>query len=380
MGTVAERQARNGYTGSTQERPARFGEAGGRANVSAFSSLPRQDYATVDVALHVPQPVGWIGNITTLPEWPPVPALGQPPVDWRRQVLYLKDDDPARATYLLLRDTVKGGQPTMWQMWTVSETVDTPDQVKDVAAVLATKPGVKILPARELKGDRFTAIGQFDVDVEYYIASPSDTPRHTLRWVNYMWDPSNKLKEPEPQDLLHLQMPGDGAYFVAFYPRKRDWPAPTFSTLGNGTIIKVSGDFGTDYGFLSALEATAAGEGASFKGTAGSVQDRKGNLVLSLGAPGSVHYHDFGLAADFAASLRVADRSLTIDLPEKVIDGDQTMRPMIPFPGGTVTIGAPGEWAVAKPAPGVKLASTAAGWVLTVPAGLKTVVLAAPGR
>ena len=85
----------------------------------------------------------------------------------------------------MIRDSirgVKGGQPTMWQMWNVSEKIGTPEEARDVAKFLADKPGNKCLPARELQGDRFTAVGQLGVDVEYYIASPADTPRHTLRW------------------------------------------------------------------------------------------------------------------------------------------------------------------------------------------------------
>ncbi len=387
LGTMEDRQALGGYVGWREAASAwrwptgevaRFGEHGGLGNVSAFSALPRQDYAAVDVALHYPRP-GRLNWKKDLPEWPPVAAMGKPPVDWRRQTLFLKDDDPAQAGhYLLIRDSVKGEHPTMWQMWTVSETLDTPDQVKDVAAVLANKPGHKILPARALQGDRFTAVGQLGVDVEYYIASPSGTPRHTLRWGTDMFDWANKLGQPEYQDLLHLQMPGDGAYFVAFYPRKRDWPAPTFSTLGKGQIIKVAGDFGTDYGFLSASESSAEGEEAFFRGTAGSVQDRRHGLVLSLGAKGEVRYQEYGLTADFAASLRVAGETLIVELPQKVIDGDKTLQPMIPFPGETVTLTLPGEWRWQLP-PGVKREKAEAGWRLVVPAGVTKVTLLRAG-
>ncbi len=383
LGSMKERQG--GFYGGTAmdiggswiDGPAaRFGEQAGWANVSAFSTLPRQDYASVDVARHHRRTIAF--EFPPLPEWPPVPAKGEPPVDWRRQVLFLKDDDPARTAYLVLRDTVKGvngPQPTMWQMWTVSETVDTPEKVKDTDAVLANKAGSTIVPARELKGDRFTAIGQFGVEVEYYIASPTDTPRHTLHWATEMSGPNTKLAEPEYQDLLHLQMPGDGAYFVAFFPRKRNAPAPLFSTLGDGLIIKVAGDFGTDYAFLSALDATAVGEDASFKGTAGSVQDRTSGLVLSLGGPGEVRYNGLGLVADFAVSLRIGEEILTVDLPETVTDGDKTLQPRLPFPGGTVAITAPGTLRLEQPVTGATLTKAEDGYRLQAPGGLKTITL-----
>ena len=73
----------------------------------------------------------------------------------------------------------------------------------------------KLVPARELPaGSRYTAIGQFNMDVEFFVASPAGTPRHTLRYGGF-----NNSRVPEYQDLLHLQQPGDGAYYVAIFPR-----------------------------------------------------------------------------------------------------------------------------------------------------------------
>jgi hypothetical protein len=372
LGTMADRQALWGYYGTPADANiwnfpdgpmARYGEHGGWANVSGFSTLPRQDYAAVDVAFHYPRSLVWQW-IGTLPEWPPVPAQGKPPLDWRRQVLFLKDDDPAKATYLLIRDNVKGRQPTMWQMWTVSEKIGTPDEVKDLLAFLADKPGNSIRPFRELKGDRFIAVGQLGVDVEYCVASPSDTPRYTLRWG---WDgtvPNLYVTRTweQYQDLLHLQMPGDGAYFVAFYPRKREWLPPSFSTLGDGLIIKVSGDFGTDYGFLSAREATAAGEGASFQDTAGSAQDRKSGLVLALGASGEVGFKDYGLKADMPVSLRVQPDTLVLEAPAA-------------HAAGQVTLVAPGKWKLAHALEGATARQTPEGLGLALPQEVEKVAL-----
>ncbi|MHB9133014.1 MAG: hypothetical protein ACYDBB_18255 [Armatimonadota bacterium] len=370
-GTVEQRKALSGYCGfpynleesSTGKRVVKdkgeFGGKDGIINTSAFSTLPRQDYAAVDVLMRYARGTGW-EPVKDLPAWPAMPK-GKAPVDWRRQTLFLKDDDPAGVNYLILRDTVKGGQPTMWQMWTVSEKIGTPDEVKDLTAFLKDKPGNAIVPAHELKGDRFTAIGQFGVDVEYYIAAPTDTPRNTLRWgTKYGYSPVNGFTEYH--DLLHLQLPGDGAYFVAFYPRKRAAAVPTFATLGNGTIIKATGDFGADYAFLSALPAEGAGEGASFKGTAASVQDRKSGLVLSLGAKGEVYYKEYGLSGE-AASLRIKTDRLIVEVP-----ADHALV--------SLAIKAPDNWKLDKPAKGVTLAVEALGaFILDIPQGVTQVEL-----
>ena len=109
----------------------------------------------------------------------------------------MKDDDPAAANYFLFRDSVRGGQPTLWQFWTLSEKIGTPDQVRDREAFLADRPGDRVAAARPLLGDRFTALGQFDVDVEYYIASPTDTPRATLRFSDTYPYPIKDLTESQ---------------------------------------------------------------------------------------------------------------------------------------------------------------------------------------
>ncbi|HEY3396163.1 MAG TPA: hypothetical protein VGM19_00740 [Armatimonadota bacterium] len=375
VGSDGERRARVGYTGTVtspeeestgRRRPkplASFGEQPGVSNVSSFSALPRQDYATVDVALVHPQRVGW-PLVAGLPEWP-AGGEGAPPVDWRRQVLFLKGEDAGDASYLLFRDTVRGGQPTMWQMWTLSDGLDAPDEVSASA-------GRQILPARCLEGDRFTARGQFGVDVEYFIASPADTPRHTLRWgTTYephraSWHPLSVLRDnySEYRDLLHLQLPGDGAYFVAFFPRRAGETAPNFTAWGGGLIIRTTGDWGTDYGFLSATEAQAEGDSAVFRGTAGSVQDRRGERVLSLGAAGEVQYQDLKLAASGAVGLRVSPEAATLELPPD-------------HEAAEVTVALPGRWALASPAPGVTLEADAAGYRITIPPGLSRVALTA---
>lgn len=331
-------------------------------NLHAF--LPRADYVNTSYTIGGPYDANWwaVSMPAKLIAWPSVAKEGQPPFDWRRQVLYLKDDDPGGPNYLVLRDTINGNQPTMWQLWTISEKVGTPEEAADRKVFLADKPGERAVPPRQLAGDRFTALGQLDLDLEYFLASPSSTPRWTLRFGTPYQDYG--VVGEEYQDLLQIQMPGDGAYFVALYPRLRTEPVPVFTTLGGGHVIKVAGEWGTDYAFLSATEATAQVDGGLFRGTSGCIQDRRNGLILALNAAGEVAYKQFGVQADQPVSVRVRGMESVVDAPA----GHGVVQ---------VVLTLQGEWKPARLAAGVKWARLAEGkYLLTLPAGVRQATLA----
>jgi hypothetical protein len=331
------------------------------STASASGCLPRQDY------------IRWTNTITgpisarfalaaDLPAWPTAPALATGPVTWTRQVLFLKGETPREPAYYLFRDTVTGKQPTEWTMWTMSETLGTPAAMANPDQVLATKPGNTVQPTRALPmSDRYTALGQFGVDMDYFIASPADSPRHTLRWGVRLTNGHNGILEGlgEYQDLLHLRLPGDGVYFVAFYPHPRGTAAPAFTTLGNGTVIKVAGDFGTDYGFLSADAATVTTDAITFSGTSASVQIRNVETLLTLGTDGIIQLEKLGVQSDAPVSARFTGGRVVLDLPTN-------------HPAQIVELCTPGKPLV--PA-GVKYSRTDAGYRLTVPAGMARVVI-----
>ena len=324
---------------------------------SAFAALPSADYVeSMFVNTRVDDRDWFPDNVPAFPKVTPAQGTN---LTWTRQLLFGKDPDPAGPAWLAVRDTTSGKQPTAWQFWTLSEKVGTPDQVRDAATFLADKPGQTNLPARELPmGDRYTALGQFDVDVDYFIASPAATPRHTLRYGG-KWA-GNQI--PEYQDLLHLQQPGDGAYYVAVYPRPRGEAAPTFAKLAGDAILKAAGAAGTDYAFLASAETTAAAEGVSFKGTAGAVQQRPGGTTLSLAAAGEVRFNEFGIAGPAAAALQVTPGALDIHLP-----ADTT--------GGEFTLTAPAGWKLKSAPAGVKLDAANGAYRLSVPKGIPRVTL-----
>ena len=357
--------------GTNDERMARFCHAG-RREITASSALPRQQYVrgefTIEEPIHLSHEGMAHNKMRPLPQWPPVEKEGNPGIDWQRQVLLVRADDPAGVGYLVLRDTVSGGQPTMWQFWTISQRIGTPEQAADRQEFLARAPGEQLVDAYALPtAQRYTAVGQFDLDVEFYVARPADTPRHALRWGRtYNYWPINGFTEY--QDMLHLQRPDDGVYFVVLFPRRPQEEIPEFSTLADGKIIKISGRFGSDYCFLSAAEAEAEAEDAAFRGTVASVTDRlnadrSGALVLCLGAGGEISYKDYALRSVEAVSLRVNRESLAVDVSAG-------------HGGVTLSFAAPGGWTLKSPAEGVALADAdARRFTLTVPKGVATVTL-----
>lgn len=316
------------------ERYASF-EHDSRHRMTAHAALPRQDYLEARISVYAPlgrPPFDGHNHPVEAPAWPASPrAEPGVPVHWQRQVLFVKDADPGKVNYLVFRDTVHGGQPTMWQWWAVSEKIGTAEEAREPDTFLSDAPGHTNAPARELKGNRLTALGPFGVDTEFFVAEPAGTPRHTLRFGRqYRYSPIHLWNEY--MDLLHLQRPDDGAYFVAVLPRRRSEPAPEFSVLGEGHVIRVSGDFGTDYVFVAANDRDAQADGARFHGTAAGVQDRPDALVLSISAPGSVSYGAYTLTCDQACSL--------------VVRGEDDLRVHLPdlSPGAYVTVQAPGTW------------------------------------
>ncbi|HEY3341491.1 MAG TPA: hypothetical protein VGK81_05715, partial [Anaerolineae bacterium] len=251
-----------------------------RDTVASF--LPRLQYLRLGNTITQPL-FASRSTLPNLPPWPMSPRMATGDISWTRQVLCQQGDEPTAPLYYLFRDSVENEQPTEWTMWTLSEGLFTPSEAP------IAKSGENIQQTRLLPvGDRYTARGQYGIDIDYYIAAPADSPRYTMRWGYRVGQTYNAVPEGlcEYQDLLYLRLPGRGYYFVAYCPRKATTPAPIFATLGGGSVIKVTGAWGTDYGFLSMTETKAEGEGALFIGTAASIQNRQDGLVLSLAAKG----------------------------------------------------------------------------------------------
>ncbi|OPZ30037.1 MAG: hypothetical protein BWZ02_00867 [Lentisphaerae bacterium ADurb.BinA184] len=281
------RLARN--WGAPEDSKAPFGHYV-KTTPEAVSCQPNADYIRSSFVYTKVDDRDWFPNPPP-PAYPRVAPAKEPKLEWTRQLLFVKDPDPAGPAYIVVRDTTRGGQPTAWQFWTLSEKIGAPAQTASLEAFLADQPGQKLAPARELPpGDRYTAIGQFGTDTDYFIVGPTETPRHTLRYGGTYG------RVPEYQDLLHLQLPGDGTYFVVLFPRPRGEAAPTFTRLADGKGVRIEGPWGTDIVFLAPAPFEFAEGGTRFNGSVGLIQRRGQKVHFTLGAEGRVE--DGGQSAE----------------------------------------------------------------------------------
>ena len=105
-----------------------------------------------------------------------------------------------------------------------------------------------------------------------------------------------------PQTGLIAAVQRDRAITVVLYPRLKTQPPATFTTLGDGKVVKKQTETGTDYVFLGAERFTFKDDDIGFEGTSGSVQLRGGQPVLALGAAGSINAMGQSLTSDKPAS------------------------------------------------------------------------------
>lgn len=254
-----------------------------KGSVKASVMQPMADY--VDVRLETPFPpfqggsksaVAGPPQPSTMPQWPTVKRRGHSPIEWRRQALFVKAIADGQPEYLVLRDTVVSDEPTMWLFWTLTRGL-----VESGAAPVYE--GEMVQPARALGGDRFTGRGPWGTDLEYFVAEPRGTPRHTLRWGKHQDNPPPTV--PEYQDLLHLQQSGSGSYFVVIFPRESTKAAPSFELL-SPSVVRIRGDWGEDLVFVGDDTVRAKHDGIEIDSPVGVIRRDPEKDVVCLPAGG----------------------------------------------------------------------------------------------
>lgn len=156
-----------------------------------------------------------------------------------RHLLLVKSADQMGATYLVMRDITKDGQPNQqftWSMW-----------------CMGGEP--------EITGNMAHFTGQFGVDLDAHVLAP-EVPQIAKdkygykQWVN-PWGHFT-----EEQSAIHVKKSGSGGdFFALLFPRAAGQGAATVTALAEGRAAKVQHMEGTDVLVLSPGKVVTVAEG-----------------------------------------------------------------------------------------------------------------------
>ncbi len=248
--------------------------------VSEFFTEPQADYLDARFTIGAPENRGY-SQPTAMPAWPPVTSTGSPPISWRRQVVFVKGSGNNEAAYLVFRDTIATDQPTFWQFWSSS------NGIHDSASARGAPSNAKAAsPSRSLTGRQFTAIGQYGVDLDFFVLDPIDPNGFTLRWETAMVRaPDVGLKQV--QDLVQLRLPGAGGYTVVVIPRIQGTLPSLVAAELDGRIIRIRHPYGEDVVVFGEKEGVTTATGDTYSAPISCTQTRAGGSTLTMGPSGA---------------------------------------------------------------------------------------------
>lgn len=202
-------------------------EVFGRAD--SFVSSPQADYAAMRRRTRYLDRVPYMlapSHGQFLGRGEPESVWLDSPIEWRRQVAFVKSPDVQGPHYLVIRDTLTGNPsltPAL-NYWCLADDV-------------------------KVEGPRATWMGQHGVDLDLYVAEPASFAPVTHKVGHSNAGPGpfgshyqKTFGKPfrEEQILLQiLQKPGEG-FFTVLAPRKTEEPPPQFETLLQGNAIRVT--------------------------------------------------------------------------------------------------------------------------------------------
>ena len=232
------------------------------------------------------------------------PSRAISPHCWQRNLVFVKDDEPLGPNYLVVRDEFSDEPtpPTDWNVWCLAETL-------------------------EVRGQRAHFQGQFDVDLDVFVAHPAEPDVVTGAWAHsYLQDFRNRqqvdyhtfyspfeqayeriMKRPfqEKQLVFRLrQGPGEG-YLVVLFPRLRDEAPPRFDTLTDACGVRVASG-AWEHTILLPENGSAKVDDLEFTGPVAVLkQQADGRIDLSLPGGGRFRNSRIQMDAKGPAELRL---------------------------------------------------------------------------
>ena len=253
----------------------------------AFLTFDAADYARAE---QIQQWQGVVGKDPTikLPPNTPVPRVDIPDHTWTREILFLKDPDPAAPNYYVMRDDFASDAPLPgeWNVWALADTVET-------------------------TASTATVRGKYGVDMDVYMAG-SEQPSWSTRQETNKFLPQasrNVFSGGEWEEVLTnlraTRQAGRG-FLAVLYPRSRTETPATFETIADGNGVKATTPRGTDWVLMSPEPTTWVGDGMRLTGKAITVRLVGGRWDVAFFAAGAVTVGGREIVADSPMQAAVA--------------------------------------------------------------------------
>jgi hypothetical protein len=274
-----------------------------------YGRAPAADHSRVDDGFD--EQVGREGRIVEFVPGEQTDYLHGERAGWHRQILFVKDKDCLGPNYFVIRDTLTNGRPADWRVWIATDTI--PNSGAGVPPV----SGAGVPPATSLNSvvnpplDPSVPIrvrGRFGVDlVVYFVETSSGTLSTEV--LSRTTGVSGFKTLTTTQHSLHLRLQPNATVTAVLYPLTRTQPVPEFARLDGGRVVKIKGDFGTDYVFLGFGPFDFRQGSLAFHGERAAVQLRSEGVHLGLSGQGALRYKSRALTNDTNTSTTALIRS-----------------------------------------------------------------------
>lgn len=265
--------------GEGQSPTDAFGE------ITAFASLPGSDFLLGRTEVRTLQTLPYFE--TTAAALAPDPNQRRvlesvPPFAWERRLLFARDTDPARPSFLLVRDDFVGqSPPALLSYWVMADELT-------------------------FDGSQAKAKGQFGVDLQFVALQPAAPAFARWQWEHTNWGGERQL-------CIRVPSPDGKPVLVLLYPHARGETLPTFTRIADGQGVCLgAADGSAVYAFLAPGQVTFESPGVRFVATAGILRTAGDKAWIALPQGGAAVVAGVTLTCNAATEATLAPGSIEL--------------------------------------------------------------------
>ncbi|MHB9132803.1 MAG: hypothetical protein ACYDBB_17175 [Armatimonadota bacterium] len=272
-----------------------FKELGGEARAHAFS--PEADYMQASMPLAEFQEWPWVDRAESdNPQaWGSFTEFRRLRLsrsyEWQRRYLFVKDEDLQGPNYFVIADDLDGQAELTPQAnyWCLAD-------------------------SQRITGDLVRWKGQYQVDLDMYVAWPKKPQIQSREWWHTQRGPAQaEFKNGrEYQIAAHLKnQPGNGGFTVMLYPRGRYEVQPTYTSSKDGKLLQVT--IGARKDVILCTRQPYKGElgGVRMEGTVAVAKLHPDYTALILPEPGILTARGYTARSTAPVALRLTGTTLT---------------------------------------------------------------------